>query len=60
MENTRYYDIREGRYRYIDYFPMYNSLGYLAPEIGFEGTGFPSITRSILRRVYQLELEEEE
>jgi len=40
-----YFDMRDCRYKYIEG----SSFGNFAPEIGLEGTGFPSVIRSILR-----------
>ena len=51
-----YFDMRDRRYKRIDGSPSSN----LAPEIGLEGTGFPSVIRSILRGVNRMELREEE
>ena len=57
IENTpRYYDMRGGRFRYVDGSQWEN----LEPEIGLGGTGIPIIIRSILRGVNQMELREEE
>ena len=55
VENTHHcYDMREGRYRCIDG----SHFGILAPEIGLEGTVFPTVIRSILRGVNRMELRE--
>jgi len=51
--------MRERRYRRVDGFPCSPSSN-LAPEIGLEGTGFPSVIRSILRGMNQTEVREEE
>ena len=51
-----YFDMRKSRYNRIDCSPSSN----LAPEIGLEGTGFPSVIRSILRGMNQTEVREEE
>ena len=51
-----YFDMRDRRYRRIDGSTSSN----LAPEIGLEGTGFPSVIRSILRGVNRMELREED
>ena len=51
-----YFDMRESRYKCVDV----SSFGNLKPEIGLEGTGFPSVIRSILRGVNRMELREEE
>ena len=48
--------MRESRYECVDVSPF----GNLAPEIVLEGTGFPSVIRSILRGVNRMELREEE
>ena len=48
--------MRESRYKNIDGSPF----GNFAPEIGLEGTGFPSVIRSILLGVNRMELREEE
>ena len=54
-----YFDMRERRYRRVDGFSCFPSSN-LSPEIGVECTGFPSVIRSILRGVNQMELLEEE
>ena len=51
--------MRKRKYRRVDGFPCFPSSN-LAPEIGLEGTGFPSVIRSILRGMDQTELREEE
>jgi len=43
---------------YINGSFMYDSNRSFAPKTGFSGTGFPTIIRTILRSVRQLELEE--
>jgi len=48
--------MRESRYKRVGGSPFDN----LAPEIGLEGTGFPSVIRSILRGVNRMQLREEE
>jgi len=50
-----YYNMWEGRYKYIDVSNMYSFI-LITPETGFEGTGFPTIIHSILRSVCQMEL----
>ena len=54
-----YFDMRERRYRRVDGFSYFPSTN-LSPEIGLEGTRFPNVIRSILRRMNQTELREEE
>jgi len=51
-----YFDMRESRYKCFDDSPF----GNLVPEIGLEGTGFPSVIGSILRGVNRMELRDEE
>jgi len=53
-----YYNMWEGRYKYIDGSDVY-SFSSITPKTGFKGTGFPTIIRSILRSVCQMELKEE-
>jgi len=55
VEKIRYFNLREGRYKHVDG----SRAVSLAPEIGLKRTGLPTIIRSILRRVNQMELEEE-
>ena len=54
-----YFDMRDRRLRRVDGFPCFPNIN-LSPEIGFEGTGFPIVISSILRRVNQTELMEDE
>ena len=54
-----YFDMRDRRFRRVDGFPCFPNLN-LSPEIGFEGTGFPIVISSTLRRVNQTEFMEDE
>ena len=56
--NKCYYDMREGKYKNIDGSNTYYLDISFTPRTGFSGTGFPTIIRTILRRVCHLELEE--
>jgi len=53
-----YYNMQEGKYMYINGSYMYVSSRSFAPKTCFSGTGFPTIIRTILRSVSQLELKE--
>ena len=54
-----YYNMHEGKYKYVDGSYMYEfNRPSISPKSGFSGTGFPTITRTTLRLVCQMELEE--
>jgi uncharacterized membrane protein YkgB len=53
-----YYDMDEGRYKYTDGTYM-SEVESLTPDIGFNGTGFPTLILSILRQLSLLELVED-
>ena len=54
-----YYNMRERKFKYIDGSYM-NEYSSITTETGFEGTCFPTIIRSILRRLCHVKMENAE